>query len=127
MKSKFVVMTNNPLVLETFGAEMEVAYEDLSFDNLLMKVRDRVHEGYVILSHPLSGSVKPKETPYKSILMSVDKGDIDPDSLTLIENAIMASTKFVDRTERFGGRADRDFMLIDLTLLKSATDSLYAS
>ena len=37
------------------------------------------------MTHPLSGSVKPKETPYKSVLISERKEKVDGESVRLIE------------------------------------------
>ena len=65
--SKYMVITNNPLVRSRLDDTHEVIYLELSYEELLKVVRDRIYEGHRLLTHPLSGSVKPKETPYKSI------------------------------------------------------------
>ena len=63
--SKYMVITNNPLVRSRLDDTHEVIYLELSYEELLKVVRDRIYEGHRLLTHPLSGSVKPKETPYK--------------------------------------------------------------
>ena len=118
------VVTNNPLVVENLGADIPVVYRQTSFEGLLTEVRDRIHRGAVLLTHPLSGSVKPQETPYKSVILLDRKGDVDERSLELIENAIQACAKFVQRPDRFPPQADSDYQLIDWTLLDSALPSL---
>ena len=60
---EFVVVTNNPLVNEKYGSELTVDYADIPFRDVLCKVRDLIHQGHRLLTHPLSGSVKPHETP----------------------------------------------------------------
>ena len=62
--SKYMVITNNPLVRSRLDDTHEVIYLELSYEELLKVVRDRIYEGHRLLTHPLSGSVKPKETPY---------------------------------------------------------------
>jgi len=61
---KFMIITNNPLVCENNSDELiHFIEEDLL---ALMKfVRNKVHLGHRLLSHPLAGSIKPNETPFK--------------------------------------------------------------
>ena len=62
MKKDYIIITNNPLVPQMLDEEHEVDYSEISYEDVLGKVRDRIHEGHLLLSHPLSGSVKPNET-----------------------------------------------------------------
>ena len=122
-RGKYIVVTNNPLVLDKLQETHEVMYREVSYEELLKEVRDRIHEGHLLLTHPLSGSVKPKETPYKSVLISVGKEKIDSRSLSIIENAIQACQKFEDRTGTYSDKVLEDFQLIDWTLLESGLAS----
>jgi hypothetical protein len=36
---------------------------------VLLTVRDHIHSGARLLTHPQAGSVKPYETPYRSVLV----------------------------------------------------------
>ena len=67
--------------------------------------------------------MKPNETPYKSVLISAGKEEVDRRSLTIIENAIDACHKFQDKTGRYGESVLEDFQLIDWTLLESGLAS----
>lgn len=122
-RGKYIVVTNNPLVLDKLRETHEVIYEEVSYEELLKKVRDRIHAGHLLLTHPLSGSVKPNETPYKSVLISIGKEEVDSRSLSIIENAIQACHKFEDRTGTYNDRVLEDFQLIDWTLLESGMAS----
>lgn len=84
MRTPYVIVTNNPLVVKNLENSREIIYKDVSYEEILRETRDRIHEGHVLLTHPLSGSVKPNETPYKSILISRQRRDVDADSLKLI-------------------------------------------
>lgn len=122
-RKSYMILTNNPLVLEKLKDTHNVIYKDISYEELLKEVRDRIHEGHLLLSHPLSGSVKPNETPYKSVMISERKGEMDSRSLSLIENALQACRKFEDKSGRYEAKVYEDFQLIDWTLLESGLAS----
>ena len=121
--SKYMVITNNPLVRFRLDDTHEVIYLELSYEELLKVVRDRIYEGHRLLTHPLSGSVKPKETPYKSVLISERKEKVDGESVRLIENAILICQKFQDKSKYYKEEVYKDFQLVDWTLLESGLAS----
>lgn len=121
--SKYMVITNNPLVRSRLDDIHEVIYLELSYEELLKLVRDRIYEGHRLLTHPLSGSVKPKETPYKSVLISERKEKVDGESVRLIENAILVCQKFQDKSKYYKEEVYKDFQLVDWTLLESGLAS----
>ena len=122
-RKSYMILTNNPLVLEKLKDTHNVIYKDISYEELLKEVRDRIHEGHLLLSHPLSGSVKPNETPYKSVMISERKEEMDSRSLSLIENALQSCRKFEDKSGRYEAKVYEDFQLIDWTLLESGLAS----
>ena len=121
--SKYMVITNNALVRSRLDDTHEVIYLELSYEELLKVVRDRIYEGHRLLTHPLSGSVKPKETPYKSVLISERKEKVDGESVRLIENAILVCQKFQDKSKYYKEEVYKDFQLVDWTLLESGLAS----
>ena len=123
MNDGFRIITNNPMVKERLGDQYNVEFEDLSYEGTLRKVRDLVHQGYQMLSHPLSGSVKPNETPYKSIMVSCKKRDVDLTSVDIIQNAIMSCGKFQFKSDKYKPEVYEDFQVIDFTLISSAIPS----
>ena len=118
-----MVITNNPLVRSRLDDTYEVIYLELSYEELLKVVRDRIYEGHRLLTHPLSGSVKPKETPYKSVLISERKEKVDGETVRLIENAILVCQKFQDKSKYYKEEVYKDFQLVDWTLLESGLAS----
>ena len=81
--SALLIVTNNPLVAEGLPKDYAVDYENITYREILIKVRDLVYGGHRLYTHPLSGSVKPNETPYKSIVISknpvgMEAGDAAP-------------------------------------------------
>ena len=122
-RGNYIIVTNNPPVLEKHGETHNVVYKDVSYEDVLREVRDRIHEGHSMLTHPLSGSVKPNETPYKSIMISAERRGIDEGSVALIENAIHACGKFEFKSDRYQPEVYEDFKLIDCTLIESGMAS----
>ena len=122
-RGNYIIVTNNPLVLEKHGDTHNVIYKEVSYEDVLREVRDRIHEGHSMLTHPLSGSVKPNETPYKSIMISAERRAIDGESVALIENAIHACGKFEFKSDRYRPEVYEDFRLIDCTLIESGRAS----
>ena len=116
------IVTNNPLVRDILGQWYEIDYSDITYREVLVKVRDLIYAGHTLFTHPLSGSVKPNETPYKSILVSKVPGAYDMDGTELMSNAIIAFDKFKKLERQYADYHLRDFQLIDYSLLCSALD-----
>ncbi len=127
-----ILVTNNPKVQGDPGISCDKEYIEGSLKDVLIAVRDRIHKGHKLLSHPSSGSLKPNETPYKSILISKEAGSLDWDSLQIIENSIEICEKFVRYPKKCGynnqERLLADFSEVDYQLivaaLKSAADKV---
>lgn len=121
------IITNNSLVNERFGTNMDIIFlENVGYLDTLYFVRDRIHEGYKLLTHPLSGSVKPNETPFKSIVISFNKGTVDFESLTIIEESISTAKKFIEgkKHPKWTEEILDDFRLIDFDLIQSGIESM---
>ncbi len=118
----FIIITNNDMVYNKYKNEYKIELYDCSIKEVMLKVRDKVHEGYKVLTHPLSSSIKPNESLFKSIMISDDKSVLDYDSVVIIENAIMTCDKFnkIKYNIVYTDRIIEDFKLIDLTVLESA-------
>lgn len=116
----YMIITNNDLVYEKYKKNYNIDYVNGDFKDVLIKTRDKIHEGYELLTHPLSSSIKPNETPYKSIIISDEKGNLKYESVVLIENSIMTYDKFTKLSFKLTDKIIEDFKLVDLTVLESA-------
>lgn len=113
------IWTNNPRVLKEKPLS-DILFFDEDMAGLFVKIRNAVHEGWILRSHPLSGSVRPSETPFKSVLMEKGSG-LDFPSLHLIEAAIATEKKTRETRQYVLEEASReDAMLVDFTLICSA-------
>jgi len=109
-----ILITNNPKFQSVPEPRCDMEYIAGSYRDVLILVRDRIHQGHKLLSHPLSGSVKPNETPYKSILISKKTGSLDVDSLQIIEDSISTCDKFMQNPINYGHN-NQDALLADFS------------
>ena len=118
----FCIISNNPMVCEKYPRTAK--FHDVPVKGILTIVRDAVHRGAVLISHPMSGSIKPNESPYKSVVMSDEKGELHMGSLQTIEDAIVTLRKFREKNLEYDEGVLEDFAVIDLDLMDSAMSSL---
>lgn len=122
-----ILVTNNSYVYDKYKDRMEFIFkEDFNYIQILEFVRDKIHEGHSLLTHPLSGSVKPNETPYKTIMISKKKGSLDESGLSILEESILMARKFVTikNTPNWTENVLEDFKVIDLSLIENVIDKL---
>lgn len=114
-----LIITNNPVVVEKYqNFQLEIFETAME---VLRKARDLIHLGYRLINHPLAGSVKPNETPYRSLVLSADEGSLDFSSLQYIETALRKYEEFLTAhpVPRWSKKVLADFQLIDLSLVTS--------
>lgn len=114
-----LIITNNPMVQENV-TDKEVIMLDTDYIGTLKECRDLVHKGYELLSHPLYGSVKPNETPYRTVIIKKGKS-LDTNSLNLIEEAIETAEKFKNNklTPMWTEKVLDDFRVIDFDIMRN--------
>ena len=118
--AQYQIITNNPMVKEHFANKCPLQYADISFMEIFYRVRDLVQQGHKLLTHPLAGSVKPNETPYRSIMISLkSEGQVDTESEVIIEECIIAGKKFPPLERKWSDRVIEDFQYIDFTLISN--------
>ena len=119
---EYRIITNNPLTAACVPDRYQVdLYPEESYRDILVRVRDMVYGGHKLYTHPLAGSVKPNETPYKSIVVSREpKAKMDLDEALLIASAVETFDKFTPRRRVLTEEMHKDFQLIDYTLLCGA-------
>ncbi|WP_426347933.1 GrdX family protein [Alloiococcus sp. CFN-8] len=121
-----LIITNNSMVKEYYENSYETLFIEGQYREVLVQARDRIHNGHKLLTHPLSGSIKPGETPYKSLVISKEAGrSLDINSLELIESAIASHDKFMTKcryrdSSVYTEKVLEDFKEVDFTLLQSA-------
>ena len=115
-----ILVTNNPMVQEQFQEKYHVEYSDTDLLGILTKVRDSIHKGHRLLTHPLSGSVKPNETLYKTVLLTGAQNKTDTMSVSIIEECIITAEKFPKR--QIPKKYINDMQTVDLSLISNALE-----
>ena len=124
--NKYILITNNPLVLDKYKNQNIVIEKCEKINEIFRKTRDLIHKGYILVSHPLAGSVKPFKNPYRSIILK-ENAQLDMSSLKAYENSFekyqqfKANKKEVDELPQ---EILEDYQVIDLSLIESALQSI---
>ena len=127
INDRILIITNNPTV-ET--GEHVLHLDDSGVLTVMRKVRDYLHKGHRLLTHPLAGSVKPNENPFKSIVVTRCLGPVDFASVSLLEGAIKTAERMIEQSPvrlSFAAEILSDLALIDLSLLEAGLTSLRES
>lgn len=125
----YIVVTNNKKCRDEFQKVMKVDYlENGSYIDVLVKVRDYIHLGYRLETHPMAGSLKPNQIPYKTIIISdseVEKQEFFEYDIVM-ENSIESCVKFMKdrRTPDWPENILEDFRDVDLSLIEGAVSKM---
>jgi hypothetical protein len=113
-----IIITNNPMVRDKLHGQT-VEFYDTDYLDILKVVRDKIHLGHGLLTHPLSGSVKPGETPYKTVIITGKKSALDENALSIIEESILTCVKLTAKAgkKNLTDKILADFQLIDYSLI----------
>lgn len=119
------IITNNSRVYEKYKNFYEVIYlENGSYTDVLLKTRDLIHQGKILLTHPMAGSLKPNQTPYKSVILGNTCMN-DFKSIMLIENSLESAFKFLKfkKTPAWTYKILNDFKTVDLSLIENVINN----
>lgn len=105
---------------------MEVILLD-TYKEVLIKVRDLVYDRHILLTHPQASSLKPNQTPFRSVMV-YPKGDEDNmKDIMLIEKCIETYEqwqKIAATPENYQKSVAEDFKTIDLSVIENIVPRL---
>jgi hypothetical protein len=113
---KEMIITNNPLVAEKYE---NVIWTEGTVEKTLIIVRDFIHRGYELVSHPLAASLRMLFSPYRSIIISNKKAKLNFEHAQIIEDSILKYKNHMDLRKTDEETRD-DYKKIDLLLLEAA-------
>lgn len=121
--SSFAIVSNNPLV-EELG--YPVIWVEGDVEQIIARVLDLLLAGHRLLSHPLSGSIKPSINPYKSIMVSRDPIGVDWNDVAIAQGCLEKVREMKKHRPHYtwGERVDQDLRFLDCELIKSGIESL---
>lgn len=122
-----LLVTNNPMVEEKINC-IPKEYVEVDYGEVLQIVKQHIiKNNYVLLTHPLSGSIKPNETYYKSIILDDNQRPYtDLASLELIEDAEAVYDKFMKNKMRpnWTEKVLKDFAYVDYYIMRSTFECM---
>lgn len=115
-----LLVTNNPQLCPAVRSCIFV--EGTSLD-VLLRVRDHVHLGWRLLTHPLYGNLRPHQHPYRSVLLERGEGAVDETSLDYTESALHvygAESARIMSADGIPAEHREDFAFVDCELIKES-------
>lgn len=121
---ELLIITNNPLLKESYDVEQR--WVEGTCKEVIMQTYNLVAMGHQLISHPLAGSIKPNQNPFKSILITKIPGEVDLSALKLVANCLRKAEEFTENMIEIDLRAayKQDLQLADHYLLSSALESI---
>jgi len=108
------------MVQRKFSPDYQINYLKKGATDVLKSARDYIHTGHTLLTHPLAGSIKPNETPYKSVMLEAEKKQLNFESVKIIEESIHTCEKFVSTARDDHQEVLIDFQYVDCSLIENA-------
>lgn len=124
-KEKCIVVTNNNRVADKYKDAMKVELVD-SYKEVLIKARDFIYDRHRLLTHPQAGSLKPNQTPFRSIIVYPSDNINNLDDVMMIEKAIEVFDKFkeIKETPKYEDKIAEDYKTIDLSMIDNVIPRL---
>ncbi|SMG20952.1 GrdX family protein [Dethiosulfovibrio salsuginis] len=101
MVRSLVLITNNPAFFSLHQEGLELVKLDGTAYDVVVAGRDRVHQGWTLLNHPLYGNFRPYHQPFRTMLLRAPERPedfaLDSDSLSLVERAAEVYLSCSDR------------------------------
>ena len=118
---KVILVTNNDRVYEKYREDMEVLLLD-SYRDVLLKVRDLVYDRHILLTHPQASSLKPNQTPYRSVIVYPGSGEDAMKAILLIEKCLEVYRRWQEiapSPASYPKKVEDDFKTIDLSIVQN--------
>ena len=116
---KAVIVTNNDKVYEKYKDMLTVCLLE-THEEVLIRVRDMVYDGHKLLTHPQATSLKPNQTPYRSVIVYPKGEEDNMEDILLIEKCVEVFRKWQDIAplpKAYPAQVKEDFKTIDLSVV----------
>ena len=114
---KAIIITNNDRGYAKYKKEMQVILLD-SYEDVLIKTRDMVYNRHILLTHPQASSLKPNQTPYRSVVVYPKGEEDNMKDIVLIEKCIETYRQWQEiapTPKNYAEKVANDFKTIDLS------------
>jgi len=127
-----LIITNNPLVRDAIPDTRlslhNLIWIDGCTEEVLTEVRNYCHKFHRLITHPLTGSIKPNQTPYKTVIIAAnDKNLIDYESILTSEMSLSKTLDMLTNKPRpiYNQSVLTDFAVIDLAFFQSYLETIH--
>ena len=116
---KAILITNNDRVHEKYKNELTVILMD-TYEDVLIKTRDMVYDRHTLLTHPQASSLKPNQTPYRSVVVYPKGEEDNMKDILLIEKCLETYYQWQEIAPTplfYQEKVANDFKTIDLSVI----------
>ena len=124
---KAILVTNNDKVYTKYKDELQCIFVE-KYEDVLIKVRDLVYDRHVLLTHPQASSLKPNQTPYRSVMVYPKEKEDNTKDILLIEKCLETFRQWqqIAKTpENYQPKISDDFKIIDLSVIDNIIPRIY--
>ena len=118
---KAILVTNNDRVYEKYKDEIKIILLN-TYEEVLIKVRDMVYDRHLLLTHPQASSLKPNQTPYRSVVVYPKGNEDNMKDIMLIEKCVQVYYEWQEIAPSpmsYTDKVANDFKTIDLSVVEN--------
>lgn len=118
---KCILVTNNDRAAQKFEGRLQEICLLTTYEEVLIKARDLIHTHHKLLTHPQASSLKPNQTPYRTILLYSEGDGSNAGDIHLIEEALEAFAKWnaIKKVPEYDEKIAYDYKTIDLSMIEN--------
>lgn len=98
-----------------------------TYEEVLITVRDMVYDRHILLTHPQATSLKPNQTPYRSVIVYPGSGEDAMKAILLIEKCLEVYRRWQEIAASPASYPEKvldDFKTIDLSVVDNVIPRL---
>lgn len=114
-----IIITNNSKVEEKYKNTCEVIFVN-NYEEVLITTRDYVYNKHKLLTHPQASSLKPNQTPFRSIMICRSEDNSNNADQILIDKCIQVYKEWQEISpapKSYEKKVEDDFKTIDLSII----------
>jgi hypothetical protein len=103
--------------------EEDVLFVEGTFRDVLVKVRDMVHSGHKLVTHPLFASSRMMFSPFRTVIVGKEQDGVSPEECQIAEESIISYDNLTARRKR-QPEHDGDYAEMDRLLYLASLEEI---